>query len=46
LRFARLGAFLHDVVSIRVYLTDIRARSALHRIRAEYFHPPYPTSAP
>ncbi len=40
----RLGATLRDVVSLKVYLTDVRAREALHAIRGEYFDPPYPAS--
>jgi 2-iminobutanoate/2-iminopropanoate deaminase len=27
-----------------LYLTDVRARSTLYKIRAEYFEPPYPAS--
>jgi enamine deaminase RidA (YjgF/YER057c/UK114 family) len=40
----RVGASLRDIVSLRLYLTDVRARSALYKIRAEYFEPPYPAS--
>jgi 2-iminobutanoate/2-iminopropanoate deaminase len=38
------GATLNDMVQIRWYLTDVRYREAILRIREEYFAPPYPTS--
>lgn len=41
---ATVGASIKDLVRIRVYLTDVRYREALHRIRSEYFTPPYPAS--
>jgi enamine deaminase RidA (YjgF/YER057c/UK114 family) len=41
---ASVGATLRDLIRIRVYLTDVRYREALHRIRAEYLQPPYPAS--
>jgi enamine deaminase RidA (YjgF/YER057c/UK114 family) len=41
---ATVGATIKDLVSIKVYVTDVRSREALYRIRREYFNPPYPAS--
>jgi 2-iminobutanoate/2-iminopropanoate deaminase len=41
---ATVGATIKDLVSIKVYVTDVRSREALYRIRREYFSPPYPAS--
>jgi enamine deaminase RidA (YjgF/YER057c/UK114 family) len=40
----QLGSSLRDLVRITVYLTDVRSREALHKIRAQYLDPPYPAA--
>lgn len=41
---ASVGASIADLVQVRIYLTDIRAREAVLEIRRQYFSPPFPTS--
>ena len=39
-----VGATLADMVSLTLYMTDLRYREAILAIRKEYFSPPYPAS--
>lgn len=38
------GLTLNDLINVRWYLTDVRYREKILKIRHEYFKPPYPTA--
>lgn len=41
---AEVGCTLDDVFKILVFITDMAHFDAIHRVRKEYFTPPYPAS--
>lgn len=41
---ASVGGRMSDIVKVTVFVTDMSGLDAIHRVRAEYFTPPYPAS--
>ena len=41
---ASVGGRLDDIVKVTVFVTDMAHLDQIHRVRAEYFAPPYPAS--
>lgn len=41
---ASVGGRLDDIVKVTVFVTDMAHLDQIHRVRAEYFTPPYPAS--
>ena len=41
---ANVGGRLDDIVKVTVFVTDMAHLDQIHRVRAEYFTPPYPAS--
>ena len=41
---ASVGGRLDDIVKVTVFITDMAHLDQIHRVRAEYFTPPYPAS--
>lgn len=39
-----VGGRMEDIVSVVVYVTDMRGLKQIHEVRAEFFTPPYPAS--
>lgn len=39
-----VGGRISDVVKVTVFVTDMSMLDAIHRVRSEYFTPPYPAS--
>ena len=41
---ASVGGRLDDIVKVTVFVTEMAHLDQIHRVRAEYFTPPYPAS--
>ncbi len=40
-----VGGRMSDIVKVTVFVTDMSMLDEIHRVRAEYFTPPYPASS-
>ena len=40
-----VGGQMSDIVKVTVFVTDMSMLDEIHRVRAEYFTPPYPASS-
>ncbi len=40
-----VGGQMSDIVKVTVFVTDMSMLDDIHRVRAEYFSPPYPASS-
>lgn len=41
---ASVGGAMDDIAKVTVYVTDMAGLAEIHRVRAEFFRPPYPAS--
>lgn len=42
---ASVGGQLSDIVKVTVFVTDMSMLEEIHRVRSEFFDPPYPASS-
>jgi len=40
-----VGGQMSDIVKVTVFITDMSGLDEIHRVRSEYFTPPYPASS-
>ena len=41
---ASVGGQMSDIAKVTVFVTDVSMLNEIHRVRAEFFEPPYPAS--